>query len=153
MQNPPAPDASSWFPTWSDAPQSSWVTPPDRVGLPWQPTTQQPTTQDSFFPGVHIMHSPTTEEIYDDALQSSAQMDRPRSSAYMERPTSSEHIDPPRSSVQLDRPSSSAATSRPDKERSRSSFTRTFMDMLPLRRSRRDNRGKGPTKYTPSSFK
>ena len=47
------------------------------------------------------MHSPTNEEIDEDALWSRAQMDYPRSSAYMERPTRNEHIDSPRSSVQL----------------------------------------------------
>ncbi|XP_047976492.1 uncharacterized protein LOC125218776 [Salvia hispanica] len=39
MRNPPAPDASAWFPTWSDTPQSSWVTSIEKVGLPCQLTT------------------------------------------------------------------------------------------------------------------
>ncbi|XP_042042139.1 serine/threonine-protein phosphatase 7 long form homolog [Salvia splendens] len=139
MQNPPAPDPSSWFPTWSDAPQSSWVTPFDRVGIPWQPTTQ-----DSFFSDVHIVHS-STNDADDDADDDDADDDGDDGDADADVA--------PRSSVQLDRPSSSSHTAQPDKERARTSLSQTILGMFPRRRSSRDNRGKGPSKYTPSSFK
>ncbi|KAL1558597.1 serine/threonine-protein phosphatase 7 long form [Salvia divinorum] len=106
------------------------MTPSSRVGIPWQ---REP---DSYFQGIHITEPPVDDRGGD--YDGGGDGDDDDGGAYM---------DPPRSSVQLDHPSSSAPS---DKERPRPSLARTMLDMVTIRRSRRDNKGKNPSKYTPS---